>query len=58
MKKSKKGRIVRVKYGVTIPNAPRDILEADKTNGNDNWKEYFSLECRKLNKMRTFREMT
>ena len=58
MKKTKKGRIRRVKYGITMPNDPRDVVDVDKTNGNDNWKEAFSFECRKLNEMKTFREMT
>ena len=33
-------------------------MEVEKEKGNDNWKQDFSLECGKLNKMDTFREMT
>ena len=36
MKKTKKGRIHRVKHIVTMPKDPCDIVEADKYNGNDN----------------------
>ena len=58
MKKSKKGRNNRVKCGVTMPKDPQDISDVDKANGNDNQKKVFSLECGKLNEMKTFREMT
>ena len=44
MKKTKKGRIRRFKNDVTTSNDPRYIVEVDKANGNDNWKEAFSPE--------------
>ena len=36
----------------------RDITEVGKSDENDDWKEIFSLECQKLNAMKTFREAT
>ena len=57
MKKSKKGSVRPIKHSLTIPNNHFNIVDVEKSNGNDKWKEAFSLEYGKLNDIKTFRDI-